>query len=113
MSEKDIGRIREDEWFQRHEKELLEKARRQREERLAREAARAQAEELARLREQHWMRCPKCGHEMVEIDLEGIAVDRCTYCEGIYFDRGELEDLLLRRNVQRAGFFRKLLGLDR
>jgi uncharacterized protein len=45
----------------------------------------------------HWMKCPKCGHEMVEEDLQGIKVDRCTQCSGIYFDRGELEILLESR----------------
>lgn len=42
----------------------------------------------------HWMKCPKCGHDMNELELHGIKVDRCTDCSGIYFDNGELELLL-------------------
>ena len=30
------------------------------------------------LKELHWMRCPKCGMEMVEIDFEGVKIDKCT-----------------------------------
>jgi acetyl-CoA carboxylase beta subunit len=42
----------------------------------------------------HWMKCPKCGESMEEIPLSGINVDKCTSCNGIYFDHGELEILI-------------------
>jgi len=42
----------------------------------------------------HWMKCPKCGDSMEEIDLMKIKVDKCTGCQGIYFDNGELQILL-------------------
>ena len=36
--------------------------------------------------------------------------EKCSSCEGIFFDRGELETLLLRHDTHRRGFFRRLLG---
>ena len=48
-------------------------------------------EEKKRLRELHHMRCPKCGMELIEIDYKSIKVDKCSECEGIWLDAGELE----------------------
>jgi hypothetical protein len=48
-------------------------------------------EDKKRLKELHYMRCPKCGMELIEIDYKGIKVDKCSECEGIWLDAGELE----------------------
>jgi Zn-finger nucleic acid-binding protein len=48
------------------------------------------------------MKCPKCGADMREIERQGIKVDQCGSCGGIYFDRGELELLLDAR--EQKGF---------
>ena len=53
--------------------------------------------ELNRTREQlgsYALRCPKCGSNFVEEDYEGILFDRCSRCNAIYFDAGEVEQLL-------------------
>ncbi len=42
----------------------------------------------------NWMKCPKCGDQMEEIELTRIKVDKCVQCQGIYFDNGELQILL-------------------
>ena len=60
------------------------------------------------LKQQHWMRCPKCGHELAEQELSGIKVDRCPNCGGVFFDAGELDTLL--ESQEPAGF---LGGLKR
>jgi len=39
------------------------------------------------------MRCPKCRADMEQVDIEGIEIDRCKYCQGIWFDAGEREAL--------------------
>jgi Zn-finger nucleic acid-binding protein len=39
------------------------------------------------------MRCPKCRADMEQIEYEGVEVDRCTICAGIWFDHGEVEQL--------------------
>ncbi len=49
------------------------------------------AAEKSRLKELHFMRCPKCGMELIEIDYKDIRIDRCSECEGIWLDSGELE----------------------
>jgi Zn-finger nucleic acid-binding protein len=41
----------------------------------------------------------------------GIEVDRCTFCEGIFFDAGELEDLFSKRQDERRAIWRRVLGL--
>jgi acetyl-CoA carboxylase beta subunit len=108
----EMSRRGEDEWFARHEKKLLEEAR---EARLEREKERKTAEEEEKrqqLREEHYMKCPKCGHDLQVEDLEGIEIDRCTFCEGFFMDAGELEQLFLKREQgERQGIVRRLLGI--
>jgi len=50
-----------------------------------------ETENRLKLKELHFMRCPKCGMQLVEIDYRGIKIDKCTACEGIWLDAGELE----------------------
>lgn len=57
-------------------------------------------EEKQKLKELHHMHCPKCGHNLIEIDYKGIAVDQCSHCDGIWLDAGELEQVsLLEKGV--------------
>ena len=107
----DEDRRREDEWFRQNEKQLLESARVAREKREKERAANEKTAELQRLKALHLMRCPKCGHTLVEETLEGVSVDRCTFCEGIFFDAGELDQVLLKKEEDRKGFFRKLVKI--
>jgi len=44
-----------------------------------------------KLKELHYMRCPKCGMELIEIAYRGIKIDECSECKGIWLDAGELE----------------------
>ena len=92
----------EDEWFARHEEELLRQARRKRQR--ADEEAR-QAQETAAL-----PKCPKCASDLKEEDIAGVTIDRCVTCGGIFLDRGELEEIMLRNTTERRSIFRKLLG---
>ena len=50
-------------------------------------------EEIKKLKELHFMHCPKCGHNLIEIDYKGIAVDKCSHCDGVWLDAGELEQI--------------------
>lgn len=102
----------EDHWFQENDARLLKRLREEREARIREQETREAKKQRDELREMHWMCCPKCGHDMKAEDLCGVEVDVCTLCEGIYFDRGELEELMLRQQAdQRRGFFRRLLRL--
>lgn len=54
------------------------------------------AEEKKRLKELHFMHCPKCGSNLHEETLEGISVDICPGCRGIFLDDGELAKMTER-----------------
>jgi acetyl-CoA carboxylase beta subunit len=106
------SRRREDDWFLQNERKLLEDARKAREKREQERQARETVDARAKLKAAHWMKCPKCGHDMKTEDLEGIEIDRCTFCEGFFVDAGELEQLFLKRQQpERQSFMRRLLGI--
>lgn len=76
----------EEEYFLREEA-----ARRQRE---AIEKARYMEQaERERLQQLHYMKCPKCGFDLHEITLRGVAIDKCEHCAGIWLDDQELEKI--------------------
>jgi hypothetical protein len=50
-----------------------------------------QEEERAKAKALHFMKCPKCGMDLAEIDYRGLKIDKCTGCEGVWLDSGELE----------------------
>ena len=76
----------EEEYFARLEFERLKKL-------AEAERATLQAEDRDRLRQAHAMRCPKCGAELVAVPYREVEVDKCTGCDGIWLDCGELEQL--------------------
>lgn len=91
---------KEQEYFAREEM----KRRKQEQEKRAAEMA---GEEKRRLKELHFMKCPKCGMDMHEFEFRDIRLDRCSSCGGVYFDQGEMEQLL-ERNEDFMGRFRSL-----
>jgi len=95
------GYNKEEEYFYKMNQALIEKRRKELD-------AKRQAQERQSTHA-HWMKCPKCGGDMTEIALQGIKVDRCTSCGGIYFDRGELE--LLLETKEQKGFLGGLKSL--
>ena len=42
------------------------------------------------------MICPKCGAEMRMVRRNGVTIEQCRTCHGIFLDRGEFEQLLGR-----------------
>lgn len=50
-----------------------------------------QEKERADLKELHHMRCPKCGMELIEIEYHDILIDKCSECEGVWLDDGEID----------------------
>ena len=51
------------------------------------------AEEQKRLKDLHWMHCPKCGMDMHEVRYGTLDVDVCFACGGVFLDKGELEQV--------------------
>jgi uncharacterized protein len=40
------------------------------------------------------MLCPKCQNPMHQYERNGVVVEQCSECKGIFLDRGELEHLM-------------------
>lgn len=38
--------------------------------------------------------CPKCEGEMRSYERNGIVIDQCRECRGVFLDRGELERMI-------------------
>jgi hypothetical protein len=89
---------KEDEYFLRREIEAAKRSKLE----VAREM---EAEEKSRLKELHWMRCPKCGQELSEIKFRDVEVDACFSCGGMFFDKGEVEKVT---EAEDSGFLGKV-----
>jgi hypothetical protein len=78
---------KEEEYFAREMFEKKQKVEQEKQKSLA-------AAERQKAKELHHMKCPKCGMNLVEIDYKSIKVDRCSFCEGIWLDSGELAQII-------------------
>ena len=74
----------EDEYFARIEKEMKEKIAKQKKQHVSKE-------EKEKRRELHFMKCPKCGMDLMEIDFKGMKIEECTTCRGMWLDAGEFD----------------------
>lgn len=46
------------------------------------------------------MMCPKCRREEMKREtFAGIEIDRCPVCKGMYFDKGELEQMIIKNQT--------------
>ena len=91
---------KEDEYFARQElKKRLEDQ--------ARLAAAKAEEEKKRLKELHYLHCPKCGNDLDETVMEDVTVDICPVCHGVWLDDGELSKL----TEAKSGVLQSLRGL--
>lgn len=50
-------------------------------------------EDRLKLKELHYMRCPKCGMELHTLAFKGVEIERCYDCGAVVLDQGELEKL--------------------
>lgn len=76
----------EEEYFAREEISKLNK--------LADEIRSKQTEEeKKKLKDLHFMHCPKCGLDLKEILYKGVMIDKCFHCGAVTLDDGELEKL--------------------
>lgn len=40
------------------------------------------------------MNCPHCHESLVMIDKQGVEIDYCPTCRGVWLDKGELDKLM-------------------
>lgn len=84
----------EEEYFRRKEQESIDKMR----QKMA-EEQQAQQTEVKRLQ------CPRCQSKLTTVAFEGVEIDRCDSCSGVWLDSGELEQL---RQKETGGWFSRL-----
>ncbi len=46
--------------------------------------------------------CPSCQELLIPVDRDGVEVDYCPSCRGVWLDRGELEKILERASMRPA-----------
>ena len=44
------------------------------------------------------LRCPNCTNEMMLSNKNGVEIDHCPKCRGVWLDRGELEKITSMQN---------------
>src|SRR5688500_14692206 len=49
------------------------------------------------------MKCPNCNETLVMADRNGVEIDYCPKCRGVWLDRGELDKIIERSNAYFAG----------
>jgi len=77
---RDAERGREEDYFARRDREMIEKLRKKDP---AGESAERKGSGL----------CPRCGNPLTQRFLQGIRADECSGCGGFWLDRGELDTL--------------------
>lgn len=87
----DRARALENEYFRRKEKELIEK--------LKGHLAVENAQEIG-------LSCPRCDGKLMEADYQHIKIDVCNKCHGVWFDAGELAQVIDKD--KEGGWFSRL-----
>ncbi len=89
----DRGKALENEYFHRKEQELVEKMK-----------AKLKTEKARELDSD----CPKCDGKLVETDFENIKIDICDKCTGVWFDAGELAQIIDKN--ENSGWLSRFFG---
>jgi hypothetical protein len=96
---------KEEHFFRTHElKARLQKA--------AEEQQKIAEMERHRLRELHWMHCPKCGQKLDQEHYGTVEVDVCPSCKGLWLDANELEAIFVAE-TNKGNLFQKFLKVLR
>ena len=89
----------EDSYFAERDKELMEKHKLE-----------TEKKKLEERRQLHYMKCPKCGAELREIEFKDLMIDICTECSGVWLDKGELETLLRKEATLVKSLFKSFFA---
>lgn len=88
------GRALENEYFRQKEKELLDKMK------AKIDGGEAKNAEL---------QCPRCDGTLYETTYEGITIDVCNHCTGVWLDAGELAQVAAK-DEGGSGWFGRIFG---
>ena len=58
------------------------------------------------------MKCPICNVDLLMSERQGIEIDYCPQCRGVWLDRGELDKIIERSTPAAAAPSRDDLGWD-
>jgi Zn-finger nucleic acid-binding protein len=47
-------------------------------------------------KEENKMKCPACNIDLIIADRQGVEIDYCPQCRGVWLDRGELDKIIDR-----------------
>ncbi len=78
---------------------------------LAKEQQAKSEAEKQRLKEAHWMHCPKCGQKLATETCGAVEIDVCPSCKGVWLDMGELGTIV--ESAGKGSFFHKCLRIIR
>lgn len=73
------GKALENEYFRRKERELIERMK-----------AKLEEESTKDLK----LECPKCDGHLFESEYDGVVIDICDSCSGVWLDAGELAHIV-------------------
>ncbi len=79
--------------------------------RLEKEQQAESAAEKLRLKEAHWMHCPKCGQKLSPEKCGAVEIDVCPSCKGVWLDQGELGTIV--ESGGQGSFFQNCLQMLR
>jgi hypothetical protein len=88
----DRGKNLEEEYFHRKNQEAIEKLRAK-----MKVAAEAKAAGVSS------MKCPRCTGNLKESNFEGVMIDTCDHCSGVWLDPGEFGQLVQKEG--KGGWF--------
>ncbi len=91
----------EERFFKEHELKL-------RMERLEQQQKALAESEKRRLKELHYMHCPKCGQKLAPENYGSVEVDVCPSCKGMWLDAQELEQIVQKTAISHT--FRRFLN---
>jgi Zn-finger nucleic acid-binding protein len=49
------------------------------------------------------MNCPHCGVNLLMAERQGVEIDYCPECRGVWLDRGELDKIIERSHAELVG----------
>jgi len=84
----------EEEYFNRKNKEAIEKLR-----------AKMKVAAAAKAAGTSSMRCPRCDDSLKESEVEDVTIESCEKCGGVWLDSGELEQITKK---DQGGWFSRL-----
>jgi Zn-finger nucleic acid-binding protein len=59
------------------------------------------------------MKCPACNVDLVMAERQGIEIDYCPKCRGVWLDRGELDKIIERSTSETSQRSSRESGYDR